>query len=69
MTKRTCDCQISYSSLICSFLQLMSKDGMSAFGPDLSGDQEQQVSASEKETNRHFRHSSEQTVGGFRAVV
>lgn len=50
----TCECQISYNSKMCSFLQLMSKDSMSAFGADLSGDQEQQVSGAEKETNWHF---------------
>lgn len=50
----TCECQIFYSSMMCSLLQLMSKDSMSAFGPDLSGDQEQQVSAAEKETNWNF---------------
>lgn len=45
---RTCECLIFYSSMMCSFLQLMSKDSMSAFGADLSGDQEQQVSPTEK---------------------
>lgn len=54
MTMRTCECRIFYSLMTCSFLQLMSKDGMSAFGADLSGDQEPQVSATEKETNWHF---------------
>lgn len=42
---------------------------MSAFGPDLSGDQEQQVSTTEKETNWLFAFSSEQTVKGFRVIV
>lgn len=63
MTMRTHVCEIFCSSMVSSFLQLMSKDTISAFGPELSGDLEQQVSGDlKRKQNGKILLSSKQTV-------